>query len=151
MNEKENLENGIAIKTEEDIEKVKEEIKQEVIAESTPKEKQNKLLEQILAEAAMPVTMNDDDFKLGESELDIRNLSKKNKEQMMFRQGVLNAVYLKQCLTSLIDVTRLLMVIADKLGVDDIVASTDEVIEKVTLKNKELREGIAAIKQGNKA
>ena len=69
-------------------------------------------------------------FEQGRNELDIRSLSKKNLTQMFFRNGVLDIVYLKQILTSLVDITRLLMVIADKLGVEDIIQATDDIIEK---------------------
>ena len=129
----------IAINSEEDVAKLKETIKEEVIAESTPNDREQTLFEKAIEEASLPVTMKDSDFKLGESELDIRYLSNKNREQMFFRQGVVQIATLRQCMTSLIDVTRLLMVIADKLGVEDIVEATDEVIEKVAEKNRELK------------
>lgn len=133
-------EDEIAINSEEDIAAVREQIEDEVIDEHSIDETQQKLFEKALEEASMPVELTDEKFKLGASELDIRNLNKKNFNQMMFRIGALQIVYGKQILTSLVDLTRLCMVIADKLGVDDIVAATDEVIEKVTNKNKELKE-----------
>ena len=128
----------IVIKDEKDIDHVKEVIKEEVIKENTPNKEQNELYLKALEEASMPVKMNDTDFKLGANELDIRFLSKSNKEQMMFRQGVLTIIYAKQCLTSLIDITRLLMVIADKMGVPDIIKATDDIIEKTSNQRKEL-------------
>ena len=133
-------EDEIAINSEEDIAAVREQIEDEVIDEHSIDEAQQKLFEKALEEASMPVELTDEKFKLGASELDIRKLNKKNFNQMMFRIGALQIVYGKQILTSLVDLTRLCMVIADKLGVDDIVAATDEVIEKVTNKNKELKE-----------
>lgn len=151
MLENKELGEGLAINDEEDIQNLKEQIKDEVIQENAPTESQNELFQKVLEEASMPVEMKDEDFKLGESELDIRKLSKKNLEQMMFRQGVLNAIYLKQCLTSLVDVTRLLMVIADKIGVEDIVEATDLVIEKVTTKNQELKDLMDKAKEERKA
>ena len=133
-------EDEIAINSEEDIEKLRDQIEDEVIGEHSINEEQQKLFEKALEEASMPVELTNEKFTLGASELDIRRLDKKNYNQMMFRIGALNIVYQKQILTSLIDLTRLCMVIADKLGVEDIVAATDEVIEKVTNKNKELKE-----------
>ena len=133
-------EDEIAINSEEDIAAVREQIEDEVIDEHSIDETQQALFEKALEEASMPVELTDEKFKLGASELDIRKLNKKNFNQMMFRIGALQIVYGKQILTSLVDLTRLCMVIADKLGVDDIVAATDEVIEKVTNKNKELKE-----------
>lgn len=141
----------IAVSSEEDIAKLKEQIKDEVVSENTPNDQQNELFKKVLEEATMPVELTDADFKLGDNELDIRKLSKKNLDQMFFRQGVLNAIYLKQCLTSIIDCTRLLMVIADKLGVDDIVQATDVVIEKVTAKNQQLQELVKKAKEETKA
>lgn len=133
-------EDDIAINSEEDIAKLKDQIEDEVVNEHSISEEQQKLFEKALEEASMPVELTDEKFKLGASELDIRKLNKRNYQQMMFRIGALQIVYDKQILTTLVDLTRLCMVIADKLGVEDIVAATDEVIEKVTNKNKELKE-----------
>ena len=129
----------IAIKSEEDIAKLKDQIHEEVVAENTPNEKQQALFEKALEEATMPVVMKDSEFKLGPSELDIRYLSKKNQTQMFFRQGVITIATLRQCMTSLVDITRLIMIIADKLGIEDIVQATDDIIEKIASKNQELK------------
>jgi len=150
MKEKKILEDGVAtINSEEDIAELKEQIKEEVVAENAPNEEQNKLFEKVLEEASMPVSMTDKDFKLGDNELDIRKLNPKNTKQMMFRQGVLQNVYLKQIMTSLVDLTRLLMVVCDKLGVEDIVGATDDVIEKVAEKNQQLKEILDKAKDKN--
>ena len=149
--EEKKLDGDIAVKSEEDLQNLKQQIKEEVVAENSPNEQQNELFKKVLEEASMPVEMTDADFILGESELDIRKLNKKNLDQMFFRQGVLTIVYMKQIMTSVIDCTRLLMVIADKLGVEDIVAATDEVIEKVTAKNQELSDLMKRAKEESKA
>ena len=126
--------------TEEDVEKVKEGIKEAVIKEHGIDEEQAKLYEQMVKEAQMPVTMKDEDFELGIQELDIRGLSKKNKEQMFFRSLVLFNVYSKQILTSLIDTTRLLMIIADKLGIEDIIEATDDILEKIAKQRQDIND-----------
>lgn len=126
--------------TEEDVEKVKEGIKEAVIKEHGISEEQAKLYEQMVKEAQMPVTMKDEDFELGIQELDIRGLSKKNKEQMFFRSLVLFNVYSKQILTSLIDTTRLLMIIADKLGIEDIIEATDDILEKIAKQRQDIND-----------
>ena len=150
MEEKKILEDGVAtINSEEDIAELKEQIKEEVVAENAPNEEQNELFKKVLEEASMPVEMTDKDFKLGDNELDIRKLNKGNYKQMMFRQGVLQNVYLKQIMTSLVDITRLLMVVCDKIGVEDIVAATDDVIEKVAEKNQQLKEILDKAKDKN--
>ena len=123
---------------EEQVEEVKKLVKSEVINEHSLNEKEGEIYTKILEEAQMPVTMKDEDFTLGANELDIRGLSKKNKEQMIFRQLTLCLVYLKQILTSSVDISRLIMVIAAKLGVEDIIKATDEVIEKVYEENEQL-------------
>ena len=124
-----------------DVDVIKAENEKKVIAQHTLNPQQEDLFKQIMEEAKMPVKLSDGKFKLGENELDIRYLSKGNKEQMFFRELVLAIVYLKQILTSQIDTTRLLMIIADKLGIEDIVGKTDEVIEKIEKENK-IRESL---------
>ena len=136
--------------TKKDVEKTKDEVKKKVTEQHELTPQQEDLFQQILKEAEMPVVHRDTDFKLGKNELDVRYLNKENKYQMLFRQLTLNNVYAKQCLTSLIDVTRLLMIIADKLGVEDIVKATDEVIEKIEKANK-IKEQLARDKKIAKA
>lgn len=126
--------------TEEDVKKVKEAIDEAVIKDHGIDEEQAKLYNEMLKEAQMPVEMKDEDFKLGVQELDIRGLSKKNREQMLFRALVLQNVYAKQLLTSLIDVTRLLMIIAEKLGIEDIIAATDDIIEKIAKQRQDIND-----------
>lgn len=121
---------------EKDVQKVKAEVEKKVVENHVLNKEQQKIFSRIMDEAHMPVHFSDSKFKLGENELDIRDLSKKNKEQMTFRQSTLELVYLKQILTTLIDISRLLMVVADKLGVEDIIAATDVVIEKTMKANK---------------
>lgn len=118
--------------------KMKEDIKKGVIAESQATPEMEELYNEALKIADMPVTMKDEDFVLGKQELDIRGLSTENQTQMMFRQFTLMIVYLKQIMTSVIDVTRLEMVIADKLGVEDLIQATDDILEKTKKIRKDL-------------
>lgn len=122
--------------TKADVKEVKKKTKKEVLKQHVLNEDQEKLFQEMLENAGMPVEMHDTDFKLGKQELDIRYLNRHNQTQMMFRQLTLQNVYLKQALTSLIDLTRLTMVIADKLGVPDIIQATDDIIEKIEKANK---------------
>ena len=89
-------------------------------------EKGKQLLEDLSREAKMPIKLKDGDIELGEGELDIRELSKKSKEQLFFRQAILNAVYLRQVVQSQVDLLRLVMIILKKLGVEDIIQATDD-------------------------
>lgn len=105
-----------------------------------------KKVEDILKAARMPVTLKDKDVVMGEREIDIRNLSPQNREQLVFRMLELGNVNIKNCLDSLIDITRLLMLVLKKMGYDDIVKATDDLMiemaqkeaEKEAIKNKKL-------------
>lgn len=132
----------------EDVNVVEQEVTKKVTEQHVLNPEQQELFKEVLEAAKMPVTMTDAKFQLGENELDIRHLSKTNKEQMMFRTNVLSNVYLKQCLTSLVDITRLLMVIADKLGVENIVGATDEIIDKIDAQTK-FRDKLKKAKEEN--
>jgi len=124
----------------ETIEKVKEAVAEEVRQEAGISEKQSELFKQMCEEASMPVKYLDKDFTLGPNELDIRGLSKKNTTQMMFRTLVLHSVYLKNITTSLLDITRLLLVLLDHQGVPDIVKATDDIQAKLAEQQETLKE-----------
>lgn len=125
---------------EETIAKVKEAIADEVRAEAGISAKDSELFKQMCDEATMPVEYLDKDFKLGQNELDIRSLSKRNFNQMMFRTLVLHSVYLKNITTSLLDITRLLLVKLDHDGVKDIVKATDDIVDKINEQTEALKE-----------
>jgi len=95
-------------------------------------EKGKKLLEDLSREARMPIKLKDGDIELGEGELDIRDLSKKSKDQLFFRQAILNSVYLRQVVQSQVDLLRLVMIILKKLGVEDIIKATDDLQTELT-------------------
>ena len=123
--------------TEEDVKKVNQAIKQAQLDATKLSPRSRELYEQMLAEAKLPIRLEDKDFQMGEQELDVRHLNRANWRQLQFREQVLTNIYLKQIVMGQTDITRLLMVIADKLGVTDIVGATDEVIEKIEAKEKE--------------
>jgi len=118
----------------EKIEGVKESVKKKVVEETTLSKEEEEILVKCLEEAKMPVEMLDKDLVLGERELDIRKLSEKNLDQMMFRMQILNVVYQRQLTQNLIDIERLLMVLLKKLGVEDVIGATDELLEELTAK-----------------
>lgn len=120
----------------EDVENVKKAVEKKVMERHVLTKEQEDLFNQILKEAKMPFKLTDGKFELGENELDIRYLSKKNLDQMFFREGVLTNVYLRSIQETLIDISRLLMIVLDVMGVDNIVDATDKVIEKVLKENK---------------
>lgn len=94
-------------------------------------EHDKEIIETALKEAKMPVKLTDKDFKCGEGELDIRKLSQENLNQMMFRMATLNIVYGRQVAQSLVDVMRLIMIVLKKLGCDDIIKETDDLLEEL--------------------
>ena len=128
---------------EENVEKLKAAIADEVREEAGISASQSDLFRKMCEEATMPVEYLDKDFKLGENELDIRSLSKRNFNQMIFRALVLQNVYLKNITTSLLDITRLLLVKLDHDGVEDIVQATDDIQAKLT----EQQESLKALKE----
>lgn len=120
--------------TEKDVRKVTKAIKKAQLDATKLTPETRKIFEEIMEKAKMPIHLEDKDIKLGEQELDVRDLNNKNWRQMTFRQQILTNIYLKQIVMGNTDILRMLMVIADKLGVKDIVKATDEVVEKI---NKE--------------
>lgn len=122
------------------IDDFKEAVKEETIKkhELTPDEIDQ--VREMLELAKLPVVFTNDDFTMGERELDIRELNKKNRDQLMFRMSaVLPNVYLRQILTSLIDMTRLLMLLCKKNGVVNINEELDDLIKEL---NEQMAKGI---------
>lgn len=117
--------------TEEDVKKVAKAVKKAQLDATKLSPKNQELFERIMKEADMPIKMEDKDVVLGKQELDVRGLSRASYRQMEFRQLVLTNVYLKQVVMGQTDLLRLLMVIADKLGVEDIISATDEIQDKI--------------------
>lgn len=142
--------------TDKNIEEVREATKKEVELNHVLNPEQQEIFLEMCEEAKQPFVITDGKFKLGEKELDIRYLSKKNLDQMMFRTGVLQNVYLKQILSTLVDIMRLSMIIADKIGVEDIIQATDDIVEKTEKQHnfkatKKTEEPTEETGEGNKA
>lgn len=116
--------------TEGDVRKARKALKEGAIKESAPTAEQEEIANQIFKEASMPISISDEEFELGARELDIRGLNAKNKAQMAFRMQVLSNVYLRQIAQNQIDLMRLMFVLLEKLGVEDIDAAVDAVLDK---------------------
>lgn len=119
------------------VEEAKQVIKEKVIADHEVDDETQELFSRILEEAKMPIEMTNEDFKMGERELDIRGLSSKNRDQMLFRMLVLNNVYQRQNALTLIDMMRLLMILLKRMGVENIEQAIDDLIEEQTRKIKQ--------------
>ena len=116
--------------TKENVEQFRGARKKQKLKESELTEEQVELTKEVLEISKEPVEMTDEDFKLSEGELDIRKLSKENREQLIFRGYALQLVYLRSLVQGQTDLMRMLMVLGDKLGVDNWQQALEEVILK---------------------
>ena len=116
--------------TKENVEQFRGARKKRKLEENQLTEEQVELTKEVLEIAKEPVEMSDEDFKLSEGELDIRKLSKENREQLIFRGYALQLVYLRSLVQGQTDLMRMLMVFGDKLGVDNWQQALEEVILK---------------------
>ena len=116
--------------TKENVEQFRGARKKKKLEENQLTEEQVELTKEVLEIAKEPVEMTDDDFKLSEGELDIRKLSKENREQLIFRGYALQLVYLRSLVQGQTDLMRMLMVLGDKLGVDNWQQALEDVILK---------------------
>lgn len=119
------------------VEEAKQIIKEKVIADHEVDDATQEIMARILEEAKMPIEMKNEDFKMGERELDIRGLSSKNRDQMLFRMLVLNNVYQRQNALTLIDIMRLMMILLKQMGVNSIEEAIDNLIQEQTQKIKQ--------------
>lgn len=116
--------------TKENVEQFRGARKKQKLKESELTEEQVELTKEVLEIAKEPVEMTDEDFTLSEGELDIRKLSKENREQLIFRGYALQLVYLRSLVQGQTDLMRMLMVLGDKLGVENWQQALEEVILK---------------------
>ena len=117
--------------TPEVLENFKEEKKEKAIAQTKLDDEEREIVEKIFEEAKMPVDLKDNDIECGEGELDIRNLSAKNRDQMNFRAEMLNVVYLRRIVDGLTDIIRLLMTNLRLSGVKSINEELDKTIAEL--------------------
>ena len=92
---------------------------------------------ELLAQCKLPVEIKDEDFKMGEGELDVRKLSDANYRQLMFRVNVLKANHLRDISQSLADIERLLMLVLKAQGVEDIGKALESLFRELSKKTKE--------------
>lgn len=81
----------------------------------------------------MSTILKNDEVKIGEREIDIRELNKANKDQLLFRTNALSASYLKYIADNLYDIERMMLVVLKKMGVEDLSQEFDKL-------SKELKE-----------
>lgn len=127
--------------SEKTLENFKEEKKEKFLGEATPNEDEKELAKKIFEEARMPLELKDDEVKCGEGEIDIRGLSRKNRDQMIYRVLMLNLVYLRQLCQNQTDLFRLQAAELRALGVKNITSAIEEAIAQMA---KEIDEGKVA-------
>ena len=96
-------------------------------------------VQKILEMAKLPIEINDEDFKLGEREIDIRKLSKENKEQLKFRIAMRNSALLYDISQTQGDILRTQMAILRKLGVENLTDYLSETIDIIVDESKKLK------------
>jgi len=110
---------------------VKAALKEDALKQTSATPEETKKLADMLELAKMPIVIKDKDIKLGPGEVDFRQVSDLNARQLLFRYLTLNNVYLKDIRDSLIDIQKLLMILAKTQGVTDIIKATDEIVEEL--------------------
>ena len=79
-----------------------------------------------LEEAKQPIVLTDGKFQLGEREINIMQLSKKFRDQLLFRMICHVVSYNRSIHQDLVDVMKLMMLVLKSLGVKDIIKATEE-------------------------
>jgi len=134
MEEAENKKEAL---TEKDVKNVRSAVEKAAKAKAGADPKDIERFKELLSQSKMPVEFKDEDFRLGEGELDVRGLSDANYRQLMFRVNVIKANHLRDISQTLVDVERLLMLVLKKLGVEDIGKELMDLFEELGKKAKE--------------
>ena len=134
MKEAENKKEAL---TEKDVKNVRSAVEKAAKAKADANPKDIERFKELLSQSKMPVELKDEDFKLGEGELDVRKLSDANYRQLMFRVNVLKANHLRDISQTLVDVERLLMLVLKAQGVEDIGKALNGLFEELSKKVKE--------------
>ena len=127
--------------------KTKEELVEKAAENLKPTDEEQNLIDEAIKEVNGPIVLKDDKVVLGQQEVDIRKLSKANKDQISFRLLSQQLAYAKFDSQTLTDIMRLLMVIIKILKpgcnisdeIDDAMNQlSKEVFEKTTKKDEKL-------------
>ena len=134
MKEAENKKEAL---TEKDVKNVRSAVEKAAKAKAVADPKETKRFKELLAQCKLPVEIKDEDFAMGEGELDVRKLSDANYRQLMFRVNVLKANHLRDISQTLADVERLLMLVLKAQGVEDIGKALEDLFRELSKKAKE--------------
>lgn len=119
----------------------KDKMKEMAMQDNSVSPEEMKKLEEMMKIAKMPIELKDSDIQMGEGEVDVRKLSEESYKQLIFRLFTLNNVYVRDLCTSLIDVMRLMMILLEKLGIDDVPTAMDQLMDKLSkqMKSKQMK------------
>ena len=134
MKEAENKKEAL---TEQDVKNVRSAVEKAAKAKAEASAKETKRFKELLAQCKLPVEIKDEDFAMGEGELDVRKLSDANYRQLMFRVNVLKANHLRDISQSLADIERLLMLVLKAQGVEDIGKALESLFKELSKKAEE--------------
>lgn len=120
--------------TKKDVKNVKKAMERAEKAKAELSEEDTKKFKELMEATKNPVEFTDDDFKMGERELDVRGLSEANYKQLMFRLEVVKCNHLRDIAQTQGDILRFEMMILEKMGVTDVVEEYGKFIEKLNEK-----------------
>lgn len=125
---------------------------QEKIAkeDAKPNPEIEKAFKEAMEKIGMPVVLNDENFEMGKGELDVRTLSDKNFRQLMWREMIALVCFLKGETNYLYSIHMLMIVLLNKLGVDNKTLPTE--IARILKENQDITKSLQdEIKKEKKA
>lgn len=120
--------------TKKDVKNVKKAVERAEKAKAELSEEDTRKFKELMEATKNPIEFTDDDFRMGERELDVRNLSEANYKQLMFRLEVVKCNHLRDIAQTQGDILRFEMMILEKMGVADIVEEYGKFIDKLNEK-----------------
>lgn len=125
---------------------------QEKIAkeDAKPNPEIEKAFKEAMEKIGLPVILDDENFEMGKGELDVRALSDKNFRQLMWREMIALVCFLKGETNYLYSIHMLLIVLLNKLGVDNKTLPTE--IARILKENQDITKSLQdEIKKEKKA
>lgn len=125
---------------------------QEKIAkeDAKPNPEIEKAFKEAMEKIGLPVILDDENFEMGKGELDVRTLSDKNFRQLMWREMIALVCFLKGETNYLYSIHMLMIVLLNKLGVDNKTLPTE--IARILKENQDITKSLQdEIKKEKKA
>lgn len=125
---------------------------QEKIAkeDAKPNPEIEKAFKEAMEKIGLPVVLDDENFEMGKGELDVRTLSDNNFRQLMWREMIALVCFLKGETNYLYSIHMLMIVLLNKLGVDNKTLPTE--IARILKENQDITKSLQdEIKKEKKA